>query len=1273
MTLGEVKGNLLNDKMKLPVSFQVMEHNPLKEDGILGFDIIKNNCIIDAPSDKIVWIDNNEDVPIRYRSRKDNKTNYFVVDPNDTDTNDNNAKDELVSVENDLINFDDDSVKNVVDASRSLLITGSQEHGTGESKGDINNDNLVKNVVDASSSLRIMRSQEHGIGESKGDINNDNLVKNVVDASSSLRIMRSQEHGIGESKGDIENHSSLNRNQKRNVIEGSVDTYGSLTNTVNKEDFIKESEFANSSILGVHCHVEESNEDNKYWNHNWEGRNLLYENESEWETEDEEIIYSPCGTDNRKLTLAYYSTKIAQSVHTIVPNYTEVELCNLNSTVIHFTEVKEIKNKETNNALPLRNNNFNVKVDRYTQIVDKLNTNPNWSTVEKDIVLNVIEDNQDLFFLKGDKLSYTGGIMHRIITKDNVKPICQRNYRLPKAHKDFIDTWVVDLLKSDIIQPSDSPWNNPLLAVNKKPDADKTPELRTCLDSRALNEITIGDAYPIPRIDDILDQLSGTEYFTTLDLASGYHQVLIHPDDRAKTAFSTAYGHYEFKRMPFGLKSAPATFQRLMNQTLYGLQGHICFVYLDDVVIIGKSLQEHLENINKVFERLRQAELKLKTVKCFFLQKTITYLGYRCSINGLQADPEKIVAIEKIKSPVTVKEVQSFMGMVNYYRRFIPSFSTIAAPIVNLTRKNVKFLWNENCQQAFDNLKAILCSKVILQHPNFLDPFEISCDASQCAIGAVLSQNERPVAYASRTLSPSEIRYSTIEKELLAVAWAVKYFRTYVYGTKFTVFTDHKPLLGLHKSRQITPRLLRLFFKLSEYDIKLVYKPGIQNNVADALSRLPTTEIVQSITTDQIAEAFKNITPMTDKKLQQLSVHVVTRSKFDTENKINDTLEDDENITEEERNLFKQFFTGQNPVVIKDDNRKCQIIKTYHDSKLAGHRGINSTYQRIRRFYKWFNMRADIAAYVKSCDLCQRIKGPNAVNMRMQIISPAEYPFQKVYLDVVGPLEITFSGNKYILTVLDDLSRYMNAYPIPNQEAATICEVFVKQILNHHKTPQIVLTDQGSNFTSEAFCNLLKLFHIKKITTTPYHPQANGGLERAHRPMVEYLKIFCRDNPSYWDDLLPYAMYVHNNNVNRSTGISPNDCIFGYISEMPQEVSKDPGIQYNFDCMYHNIRHQLYKVWKWVQENQLKAKELSKIFYDKNVREIEYKIGDKVFVRNEAKKGKLCPLWLGPYAVARVSGPVTTVVKIKNRLKKIHNNRLKPYVSRKNDIEKTNI
>ena len=391
------------------------------------------------------------------------------------------------------------------------------------------------------------------------------------------------------------------------------------------------------------------------------------------------------------------------------------------------------------------------------------------------------------------------------------------------------------------MQASESPYNSPLWVVPKKPDSQGNKRWRMVIDYRQLNEKTVGDAYPLPNITDILDQLGGSKYFSTLDVASGFHQILMDPASRPKTAFSTSYAHLEFLRMPFGLKNAPATFQRLMDRVLSGLQGIELFVYMDDIVIYATSLEEHAHKFRKLLARLKAAGLALQPDKCGFLRHEITYLGHIITEKGVKPDPQKIEAVKSFPIPQKKRNIKQFLGLIGYYRRFIPYFAKIAKPLTALLKKNVDFNWRPEHQKSFEILRDKLCCEPLLQYPDFNKPFVVTTDASDFALGAVLSQGpigrDLPISYASRTLQSAEVNYSTTEKELLAIVFAVKHFRPYLYGHKFILVTHHRPLIWLNNLKDPVSRLARWRIKLSDHDYEIVYKKGIANSNADALSR----------------------------------------------------------------------------------------------------------------------------------------------------------------------------------------------------------------------------------------------------------------------------------------------------------------------------------------------------------------------------------------------------------------------------------------------------
>ena len=424
------------------------------------------------------------------------------------------------------------------------------------------------------------------------------------------------------------------------------------------------------------------------------------------------------------------------------------------------------------------------------------------------------------FAVEHSELGCTSVVTHKIDTGDHL-PIRQPPRRTPFSLRSKVRELTEEMLDHGVIQPSSSPWASPIVLVAKKDGST-----RFCVDYRKLNAVTKHDMFPLPRIDDSLDLLAGTRYFSTLDLASGYWQVAMEDDSREKTAFTTQEGLFEFAVMPFGLCNAPATFQRLMERVLAGIAREKCIVYLDDILVMGKTFQEHLSNLREVFSRLSGAGLKLKPSKCKLLHKRVEFLGYVVSASGVAADPKKVSAVVHFPRPRDLKSLRTFLGLTSYYRRFVPCYSTIAQPLYTLTRKDEPFCWSDGCEEAFERLKMSLTRAPVLAYPHFDREFLLETDASGVGLGAVLSQRQddntiRPMAFASRTLQPHERRYGISELEALGVVWAVKHFRHYLYGYPCTVYTDHEALRSLLNTPHPSGKLARWGMAIQELNLKI--------------------------------------------------------------------------------------------------------------------------------------------------------------------------------------------------------------------------------------------------------------------------------------------------------------------------------------------------------------------------------------------------------------------------------------------------------------------
>lgn len=838
------------------------------------------------------------------------------------------------------------------------------------------------------------------------------------------------------------------------------------------------------------------------------------------------------------------------------------------------------------------------------------------------------------------------------------------------------------------------------------------------------------------------------------------------PEDKEKTAFTANYQTYQYNFMPFGLKSGPSTFQRLMTIAMAGLQGLKCLIYMDDILIYAQTLEEHNEKLKSVFERLRVHKLKLQPDKCEFLRRELCYLGHVLTEDGIKPDPSKIEAVKNYPVPKDVKQIQSFIGFAGYYRRFIKDFSKIIKPLVKLLKKNVPFNWDAHCDQAFQTLKEKLISPPILQYPDYKKEFILTTDASKYAIGSVLAQGELgkelPVAYASRVLNKAEINYSVIEKEMLAIVWSVLHYRPYLFNRHFTVVTDHKPLSQALSLKDPTGRIGRWRLKLVDYSFDIKYKKGSLNVVADPLSRIyaiNTANLPEQILQNEfenfeqekLTKIFINTNikdepgDLFDAPLDFSLTHTVSKDlkmskgiaktfveKFGSVDRLksqNPTLHNlvflehhnqfiiyliTKNYFYEKpsyRDIFftllklKQFCIDNNikklamPKIgcgldkLKYENIRIMLryiflqtnieVRIYHNeiikqnftrdeinniltethvTPLGGHTGIKRTLKKLKKLYNWQYMKKDIVDYISKCELCQKNKITRHCKEPMVITTTATRAMQKVNLDLVGPLPVTRNSNKYLLTIQCDLTKFAEAIPIRNQEANTVAEAFATKFICRHGIPDQILTDQGSNFMSNIFKETCKQLKIKKLNISAFRPESNP-VERSHRSLKEYLRIFIDKDQTTWDQWIPYAMFSYNSTPHSITNMSPFELLYGRQAKIPSIYNKEPEINYNYDDYSFELKSRLQNAQTVAREKLIDQKRISKVYYDRKINPITYQIGDRVLLKSEqppvGHNKKLSPLYTGPYLVVDVNSDVNCTLLYKNKHMRVHNNRLK--------------
>ena len=616
-----------------------------------------------------------------------------------------------------------------------------------------------------------------------------------------------------------------------------------------------------------------------------------------------------------------------------------------------------------------------LQCDREANLLEQLNIQVEHLTAEqKPQLTKLITEYMDVFALNSQELGRTSLVKHVINTGDH-PPVRQPVRRTPFALRNKVDEMVQEMLTQGVIQPSQSPWASPIVLVKKKDGG-----IRFCVDYRQLNQVTKLDVFPLPRIDDTLDLLSGAKYFTTLDLASGYWQVCMDQASQEKTAFITYSGLYEFKKMPFGLVNAPATFQRLMEVVLNGLARHGCMVYLDDVLVVGRTFGEYNDNLAKVFQRLRSAGLTLKPKKCKFAQLEVCYLGHVVSAGGVRTDPAKLQAIVEFPVPTNVKALRSFLGLASYYRRFIPQFSRIAGPLHALTKKNSEFTWTAVSQETFEKLRKLLANAPVLTYPDFRVPFILETDASVYGLGAVLAQRQedglvRPIAYASRSLQEHEKRYGATELEGLGVVWAVKHFRPYLYGHHCDIYTDHEALKSLLNTPQPSGKLARWGMAIQELDVRILHRSGKHNANADALSRAPVvqSEVPQDVNCETIA-AIRTTDELTvlqraDKGLKEI-IDFLESGILPSEEKQAKLI----SLTQSQYTLMDSILYhvqhDGSLRVIPPASKREELFRQAHGGIYGGHLGDAKVYSELLRHYWWPKMQSDITHWSKSCLTC---------------------------------------------------------------------------------------------------------------------------------------------------------------------------------------------------------------------------------------------------------------------------------------------------------------
>lgn len=824
-------------------------------------------------------------------------------------------------------------------------------------------------------------------------------------------------------------------------------------------------------------------------------------------------------------------------------------------------------------------NNIEIKMDHLTEY-------------QMSRLMGMVNNLRNLFADPDERLPYTTKVVGEIRTTTDA-PTYTRNYPYPMALKGVVEDEIGKLLRDGIIRPSRSPYNSPIWVVPKKDDSSGRKKYRMVVDFRKLNAITIADRYPIPEVGEVLSRLGGNKYFTVIDLKSGFHQIPLRKQDIEKTAFSVNNGKFEFTRLPFGLKNAPSIFQRALDDILRDYIGKTCYVYIDDIVIFSKDEQSHFCHLEEIFKTLDAANMKIQLDKCDFFKTEVEFLGFSVNGNGVKMIRKKVDAIINIPYPNTLRQLRSFLGLCNYYRRFIQGYADIAKPLTAMLRgtygsiprgesSKVKIILGDGERKAVDDLKnALLSGDVMLHYPDYEKEFHLNTDASDVALGAVLSQGGRPITFISRVLSETEEHYATNEREMLAIIWALDTLRSYLYGTaKVVIYTDHQPLTYALSNKNNNSKMKRWKAILEEYNYEIKYQPGKMNLVADALSRTYTTNINslsgtvhshESSAADLVhsveapINAFKNQIFLFSEEVPSYQFkivfpgyhrHIIVEREYTRENLIkilkkymNPSVKNCIKAPEFVMGKIQEFYPdnfrnykscfSQN--VVKDVTSEVDQENIIIDTHKRAHRNAEENKKQILEKYYFPGMLTKIKRVVKICTICKKNKYERHPNEPKLNATPIpSYPGQVVHIDIFS------TDKKLILTSVDKFSKYAQVRVIKGKSTEDVRKP-LRDILFFYGVPKTIVIDNERSLNSASIVFMMQdELNIEVFTVPPYRSEVNGQVERFHSTLAELLRCIkaegvCRD----FEELLEKAVNEYNHSIHSTIGKRPVDIFFG--------------------------------------------------------------------------------------------------------------------------------
>ena len=870
--------------------------------------------------------------------------------------------------------------------------------------------------------------------------------------------------------------------------------------------------------------------------------------------------------------------------------------------------------------------------------------------VDDPVCVEMVKEFSDVFQDLPVGLPPKRAVDHRIELQPGSKPPSRASYRMSTAELEVLRKELAELTRLGFIQPSKSPYGAPVLFVKKK---DGKP--RMCIDYRALNLITVKNRRQSPRTDELTDRVRGAELFTILDLRRAYQQVRMHEPDIEKTAFNTRYGHHEFRVMPFGLTNAPATFQTLMESVLADFLDDFVVVYFDDALIFSRNQEEHRRHVRLVLERLREHKLYASREKCEFGRRSVLFLGHVISKDGLGMDQSKVSAIRDWPTPQSVEDVRAFLGLAGYYRRFVNMFSKIAAPLTNLTRNEVRFVWTSVEQEAFDALKSALTNGPILIMPNDDLRYTVTTDASGFAIGASLCQDHgrglQPIAFMSHRMTSAQMNYPVHEQELLALMDSLKEWRHYLHGQRFTVYTDHISLKYLQTQPKLSRRQIRWSQELADYDYDIFHKPGKENVVADALSRRPDHRPISSLGPQQ---SLANVI-ISESTVGADILGEIRRAYADDVDCVS-ALSDPKNSPYGVRDglLFRPDGRLRLP---NNDSIKGTLLYEAHDSVVCGHVGVNKTARMLGRLYDWPGLRGDVRKYIATCVGCQANKPSN--QRPIGLLQPLPIPARRwdtVTMDLITQLPVTRHQNDAIIVFVDKLSKMVHYAACKTAVSAPeVAKLFFQHVVRLHGVPNHIVSDRDPRFMSNFWQALWTELGTKLKISTAYHPQTDGQTERSNRTLEDMLRAYVNYAQDDWDEKLIAVEFAVNNSTQDSTGFTPFYLNSGQHPHFPLSMLADKSNNEMAQSMLRGLRDNI----AVAKTNLAAAQERQSQYANQSRRELEFQVGDQVMLSTEnmsvgERTRKLCAKYAGPHKIIAHPSLNTYRLELPLELSRLH-------------------